>query len=259
MENVKPSITLNSSPYPLGFNRRCYSAGLALGLSQSLGPPAKPNPLTDVISQTSPQGFQSYLSQPTQPKLTQSNFILNPRIRKFRHTGALLVNLLSLRRLHLCLKRLQFRALSAPDQRSPSSRPRTTLGLKRTSPTVRSSRSVAAPQRSSLSFLSFIKQHFPRGTSITVSARIILKCLWVKLRTHATLLQPIRGNSVSLRQGPNQINLLLGHHLHRCLIRKASIHHHLLRLLAQIGLDSIYRRFQFPRIRGRLGYPHPHN
>src|SRR4030042_2032676 len=180
MENLKPSINLNSSPYPLGLNRRGYSTGVGSGLDQSLGLPAKTNPLADVIGQTGPQGLQSYLNQPTQPKLTQPDFVLNPRVRKLRHAGPLLIDGLSLWRCHLGLKRCQFRGLFAPDQRSPSFRPRATLGLKRTNPTVRSPRSVAASQRSSLAFLSFIKQRLAAGTSITVSARIILNALRVK-------------------------------------------------------------------------------
>ena len=250
MENLKPSINLNSSPYLLGLNRRGYSTGLALGLDQSPGLPAKANPLADVIGQTGPQGFQSHLNQSTQPKLTQPNFVLNPRIRKLCHAGPLLIDGLSFRRLHLGLKRCHLWRLFTPYQRPPSFRPRTTLSLKRTNPTVRSLGSVAASQRSSLPFLSFIKQPLACGTSIAVCAPIILKGLGVKVRTHSTLLQPIGCHSPSLRQGPNQINLLLGHRLHRRLIRKASIHHHLLRFLAQVGFDPFHRRLQFRRIHG---------
>src|SRR4030043_766056 len=146
MENLKTSINLNSSPYLLGLHRRGYSTGLALGLGQSLGLPAKANPLADIIGQTGPQGLQRYLNQPTQPKLTQPDFVLNPGIWKLRHAGPLLIDGLSFRRPHLGFKRRQFRGLFAPAQRSPSFRPRATLGLKRTNPTVRNPRSVA-PRR----------------------------------------------------------------------------------------------------------------
>src|SRR4030065_565036 len=153
MENLKRSINLNSSPYPPTLNRRGYSTGTASGLGQSLGLPAKANPLADIIGQTGPQGLQRYLNQPTQPKLTQPDFVLNPRVRKLRHAGPVLIEGLSFRRPHLGLKRCQFRGLFAPDQRSPSFRPRATLGLKRTNPTLRSPPPVAGSQRSSLPFL----------------------------------------------------------------------------------------------------------
>src|SRR4030042_2981030 len=136
MKNLKHPIKFISSPYPSGVNRRSYPTSIASGLGQLSGLPAKANPLADVIGQTGPQGLQRYLSQPTQPKLTQPNFVLNPRVRKLRHAGPLLIDLLSFRRPHLGLKRCQFRGLFAPDQRSPSFRPRATLGLKRTNPTV---------------------------------------------------------------------------------------------------------------------------
>src|SRR4030042_4169856 len=222
MENLHLLTNLTPLPYPLGLNRRGYSTGFPSCRSQFLRLPAKAYPLADVIGQTGPQGFQSHLDQPTQPKLAQSNFVLNPRIGKFRHTSPLLIDGLSFRRLHLGLKRCQFRGLFAPDQRSPSLRPRATLGLKLTSPTLRSLGSVPAPQRSSLPLLSFIYQYLAPRTSITVSTPIILKGLRVKIQTHPTLLQPIGCNSASLRQGPNQIDLLLSHRLHRRLIRKAS-------------------------------------
>src|SRR4030042_1516182 len=106
---------------------------------------------------------------------------LNPRIGKFRHASALLIDGLSFRRLHLRLKCYQLWRRFAPYQRSPSLRPRATLGPKLTPPTPRSLGSVATPQRSSLSSLGFIKQHIARRTSITISASIILKALRVKL------------------------------------------------------------------------------
>src|SRR4030043_100122 len=175
MNNLKLSINLNSSLYPLGLNPRGYSTGFALGLGQSLGLPAKANPLADVIGQTGPQGLQRHLSQPTQPKLTQPNFVLNPRIRKFRHPSPLLIDGLSFRHLHLRLKCNHFWRLFAPYQRSPSLRPRATLGLKRTSPTVRSLGSVAVSQCRSLPLLSFIGPYLARGTSTTVTVPIVLK------------------------------------------------------------------------------------
>jgi hypothetical protein len=199
MENLKRSINLISSPYPPALNRRGYSTGIASGLGQSLGFPAKANPLADIIGQTGPQGLQSYLNQPTQPKLTQPDFVLNPRVRKLRHASPLLIDGLSFRRPHLRLKRCHLWRRFAPDQRSSSFRPRATLSLKPTNPTVRSPRSVAASQRSSLPFLSFIKQHLACGTSITVSARIILKGLRVKVRTYSTLLQPIRSGNAPIK------------------------------------------------------------
>src|SRR4030042_2865525 len=104
MKNLRPSINLNSSLSPSGVNPKGYSTGFPLGLSQSPRLPAKTNPLTDVIGQTGPQGLQSHLSQPTQPKLTQPNFVLNPRVRKLRHTTPLLIDGLSFRRLHFRLK-----------------------------------------------------------------------------------------------------------------------------------------------------------
>src|SRR4030042_4273648 len=159
MENLKPSMNLVSSPYPLGLNQRGYSTGLPSGLGQLLGLPAKTNPLADIIGQADPHGFQSHLDQTPQTKLTQPHFILNPRIRKFRYPSPLFIDGLSFRRLHLGLKGCHLGRRFAPYPRSASLRPGATLGLKGTAPTVRSLRSVAASQRSSLSFLGFIQQH----------------------------------------------------------------------------------------------------
>ena len=78
-----------------------------------------------------------------------------------------------------------------------------------------------------------------RRTSITVSALIVPKGLWIKLRTHATLLQTIHWHSVLPQQGPNQIDLCLAHCLHSRLIRKASIRHHLLKSIPYDGHDSL--------------------
>ena len=211
MNNLKLSINLNSSLPPGGFNPRGHSTGFALGLGQSLGLPAKANPLADVIGQTDPQGLQSYLGQPTQPKLTQPNFVLNPRVGKLRHTSPLLIDGLSFRRLHLCLKCYDLWRRFAPYQRSASLRPRATLRLKLTYPTLRSLGPVTTPQRRCLPLPSFISQHLARGTSVTVSTPILLKGLRVKIRTHSTLPQTIDWSSVSLRQGPNQTHLLLAH------------------------------------------------
>src|SRR4030042_1117081 len=193
MENLNPSINLNSSPYPLGLNRRGCSRGIASGLDQSLGLPAKANPLADVIGQTGPQSLQSYFNQSTQPKLTQPYFVLNPRVRKLRHTSPLLINGLSFLTRGLRLKCYQFWRCFAPYQRSPSLRPRATLGLKGTAATVRRLRSVAVSHRSPLPLLGFVLQHLARRTSITVCALIILKGVRVKVRTQRTLLQPIGG------------------------------------------------------------------
>src|SRR5512136_2054702 len=138
INNLKLSINPHSSANPLDLNPRGYSTGLALGLSQSLGLPAKPYPLANVIGQTGPQRLQSDLSQPTQPKLTQPYFVLNPGVRKFRHTRPLLIDGLSFRRLHLRLKCHHLWRPFAPYQRSTSLRPRTTLDLKLTPSTLRS-------------------------------------------------------------------------------------------------------------------------
>src|SRR3990172_6109703 len=259
MENLGSSVNLNSPLYPPGINRRGYSTSIASGLGQSLGPPAKANPLTDVIGQAGPQGLQRYLNQPTHPKLAQPNFVLNPRVRKLRHPSPLLIDGLRFRRLHLRLESDDFWRCFAPYHRSPSLRPRAALGLKLTCPTVRGLGSVTVSQHSSLSLLGFISQYLACRTSITVGVPIILKGLWVKVRTHSKLLQPMGCHSASLRQRPNQIDLLLGHRLHRCLIGKAAIHYDMLRLLAQVGLHSIDRRFQFRRIRRGLSHPHPDN
>src|SRR4030042_5339432 len=100
MENLRPSICLNTFACTLGFDRRRgYPAGLSLDLGQPLGLPTKAYPLADVIGQTRPQSLQSYFNQSTQPKLTQPHFVLNPRVRKLRHTSPLLINGLSFRRL----------------------------------------------------------------------------------------------------------------------------------------------------------------
>ena len=158
VNNLKLSINLHSSISPLDLYPRGYSSGLASGLGQPLRLPAKANPLADVIGQTSPQGLQSDLGQATQPKLTQPYFVLNPRIRKFRHPRPLLIDSLSFRRLHLRLKCYHLWRRSAPYQRSASLRPRATLSLKLTPSTLRSLSSVATPQRRSLLLLRFIKQ-----------------------------------------------------------------------------------------------------
>jgi len=42
-------------------------------MDQSLGFPAESNPLADVIRQTGPQGFQTYLGQTAQAKLMQTD------------------------------------------------------------------------------------------------------------------------------------------------------------------------------------------
>ena len=154
MENLRPSICLNSFAYLLSFDRsRDYLAGLSLDLGQPLGLPAKAYPLADVIGQTSPHGFQGHFNQSTQTELTQPNFILNPRIGKFRHSGPLLIDSLSFRRLHLGLKGCYLRRRLAPYHRSPSLRSRATLGLKGTAAALRRLRSVAASHRSPLPLL----------------------------------------------------------------------------------------------------------
>ncbi len=177
VNNLKLSINLHSSISPLDLYPRGYSSGLASGLGQPLRLPAKANPLADVVGQTSPQGLQSDLGQTTQPKLTQPYFVLNPRVRKFRHPRPLLIDSLSLRRLHLRLKCYDLWRRSAPYQRLASLRPRATLRLKLTPSTLRSFGSVATPQRRSLLLLSFIEKYLARRASITISALIVLKGL----------------------------------------------------------------------------------
>src|SRR3990170_843277 len=259
MENLPLLTNLIPSPYPLGLSRRGCSTGFSSDMGQLLRLPAEANPLADVVGQTSPHSFQSHLDQTTQAKLTQPNFIFDPRIGKLRHPSPLLIDGLSFRRLHLGLKGGHLGRRFTPYHRSPSLRPRATLGLKATPPTVRNLRSVAASHRSPRSFLRLIRQHFPRRTSTTVSTRIILKGLRVKVWTHPTLLHPLLRHSPPLRQGPDQIHLLLGHRLHRGLIRKSPVYHHLLRFLSQVGFDSLRRRFQFRSICGRLSRPYPDN
>src|SRR4030042_7187948 len=143
MENLKPSIKVISSSYPPGLNRRGDSTGLPSGLGQLLGPPAEANPLADVIGQASPHGFQSRLDQTTQAKLTQPNFVFDPRIGKLCHPSPLFIDGLSFRRLHLGLKCGHLGRRFTPYPRSPSLRPRATLGLKGTAPPVRNLRSAA--------------------------------------------------------------------------------------------------------------------
>src|SRR5206468_7386459 len=57
-----------------------------------LGTPDQPDPLLNVVSQTSPQGFQSDLRQSSQAELTQADFSVNPSVGKFSHLGPLFVN-----------------------------------------------------------------------------------------------------------------------------------------------------------------------
>src|SRR3972149_6799514 len=180
MENLHPLTNLIPPPYPLGLNRRACSTGFPSCMGQLLRLPAEANPLADVVGQTSPHNFQSHLDQTTQAKLTQPNFIFDPRIGKLRHPSPLLIDGLSFRRLHLGLKGGHLARRFTPYHRSPSLRPRATLGLKATPPTVRNLRSVTASHRSSRSFLGLILKHLARGTSITVCALVILKGLRIK-------------------------------------------------------------------------------
>src|SRR3972149_947368 len=106
METLKSSLNLwVLPPFYVSISPMGCPIGSASGLNQPSGFPAKTNPLTNVVSQTSPQSFHSNLDQTTQPKLAQPDFVLNPRVRKLRHAGPLLIDGLSFRHLHLRLER----------------------------------------------------------------------------------------------------------------------------------------------------------
>ena len=190
MKSLRPSIKSSCfSSLGLDANQWDCSSRSILGLNQSLGPPAESNPLADVIGQTGPQGFHRHLEQTTQAKLPQPDFVLDPGIRKFRHPSPLLVDLASFRGLHLCFKGCQRRRLLSAHQGAPSSRPRATLGLKRTDLTIRCPSPVTTMQPTPFPFLSFVKQHLTPGTPIPICAHVIRECLGIKFRTFPATLQ----------------------------------------------------------------------
>src|SRR5574341_769598 len=230
---------------------------LLLRLSQQFRFPTKPNPLANIVGEASPQGFQPHLDPTAQPKLTKPYFLFNPGVGKLCHPGALLVDLLRFGRLHLRFKRYQFSRLFHAYQRAPFFIFLTTLSLRRTATAICPSRPVAPFDRAPLSFLGFKAEQFACRTSVAVATRIIRESLGIKLRAYAMALQ--HGGLFSLRQWPDQINLLVRHFLNRVVCRIGTIDHHLLGLLPQVGLDSLYRRLQFPRVTATLGHAHSHN
>src|SRR5919109_1217291 len=122
---------------PDGFKRGPQSSSALLGL------PAQTNPLADVIGQASPQSFHPDLNHPAQAKLTQPELIFKPGVGGLSHPGALLVDLDRLLGLHLGLKGQHGLTLLLTQHRAAFFTTRTTLRLKGTRPTHRSTRSVA--------------------------------------------------------------------------------------------------------------------
>ena len=199
---------------------------LLLGLSQQFRFPTKPNPLANIIGEASPQGFQPYLDQTAQPKLTQFHFLFDPGVRKLCHPGALLVDLLGLGRLHLRFKRSQSSRLVHAQHRATFFTPRTTASLKRTAPALRGPRAVAPFDPAALSLLGFKTQNLAGRTGVTVRGRIIGKGLGIKLFTHSPALERIPRRLFDLSQGSNQIDALVCHRLDRGVRGISGVHDH---------------------------------
>src|SRR6059036_1474044 len=260
MKNFKPSIKaawlLCSGP---GQHQRVCFFNSPLRMGQPLWLPTKTNPLANIVSEASPQRFQPDLNHTAQPKLTQTKFVLDPGVGKLCYPGPLLVDLTSLFSLHLRFKRCQLSRLVHAQQRAPFLTRRTAASLKRTAPTIRRPRPVAAFHPAFLSLLCFKLQKLACRTGVTVRTGVIGKSLGIKLFTHPAPLERIPRGLVGLSQGSNQINAFVCHGLNRGLRRIRRIHHHLLGLFSQITLDSLYRRFQFSRVTGGLAHSKRHN
>src|SRR4030043_293462 len=107
--------------FPIGFVFLFSLSALFIVLLPKLcplGPPTQTNPLLNVVGQASPQYLHTYLEQPPQSKLTQSDFLLDPGIRKFSHGPSLPINLFCLFRLHLLLMGNDYRIIHSTHNRS---------------------------------------------------------------------------------------------------------------------------------------------
>ena len=96
MKSFKPAI---KATWVLccGSNRiNRYFLNTLLSKSQPFGFPTKTNPLANIISEASPQGFHAHLDHTAQAKLTQTKFVFDPGVRKLCDPGSLFIDLLRL-------------------------------------------------------------------------------------------------------------------------------------------------------------------
>src|SRR6266540_3358347 len=193
MKTAWPLCCGSDHPQKVGF----YNS--LLRMSQPLWFPTKTNPLANVVGEASPQRLQPHLNHTAQPKLTQTKFVFDPGVGKLCYPGPLLVDCTSLFGLHLRFKRCQLSRLVHAEQRAPFFTLRAAASLKRTAPTIRWPRLIAAFNPAFLSLLCFKLQKLACRTGVTVRTGVIGKSLGIKLFTHPATLERIpRGFSPRL-------------------------------------------------------------
>src|SRR6266849_8141497 len=169
-----------------------------LRMSQPLWFPTKTNPLANVVGEASPQRLKPHLNHTAQPKLAQTKFVFDPGVGKLCYPSSLLIDLTSLFGLHLGFKGSQLSRLVHAQQRAPFLTRRTAASLKRTAPTIRWPRPIAAFNPAFLSLLCFKLQKLACRTGVTVRTGVIGKSLVIKLFIHSAMLERIPRGLVGL-------------------------------------------------------------
>src|SRR5947207_74323 len=81
---LSKTVSLAVFPVIFSFSMSFFALVKFLGVvPRQRWPPAKPDPLLDVVGQARPEHFQQHLGQTAQTELAQSQFFLDPGIGKF--------------------------------------------------------------------------------------------------------------------------------------------------------------------------------
>src|SRR6266480_3333636 len=192
---LTPSHMFGSSEAALGRSSRSLSNSRTRPSGQrglerrELGPPDQPDTLLNVVSQTSPQGFQADLGPSSQAELAQPDLGFNPGVGEFGHPSPLFINGLSRGGAHLGLEGGHRRGIFEAHDGTPFLVLRTTLGFQSARLARRAFSSVAVTGRGALFLLPFIGQGLAGRTSVTIRDRIIDKRCREELWAYSSLPQ----------------------------------------------------------------------